>query len=299
MADLNLPEDLIAFLRSCKQLEYDPTKCEAGAVTLLPLGQLKVELFPMDCQGSNLEEEDPHRGELGCYLVDGVNLVAGCTGGYNPVGLLLWLTREGRYGTWSDGDYPCIGVFGPLINWSRIAEAPAQHINAQWAFVEDSAPASSLVPWPRYPYSAEQVYQPLPDLAEWYEANWTRRGRFPKEIRVRLERDGNRCEITGQVMEMDEAKSWPPASTTSQSLKPAEWDQVRGWLEAGFWSQPKMVTAAKGETATIWSFQGYRDGNYHTIFRSYPDDGSERDIVHELGKSLAKLGKVQLFEADK
>ncbi len=43
-----LPEDLVAFLRSGRRLEYDPTKCEAGVVTLLPAGVLKVELFPID-----------------------------------------------------------------------------------------------------------------------------------------------------------------------------------------------------------------------------------------------------------
>ncbi|MBA3474152.1 MAG: hypothetical protein H0T57_13155 [Rubrobacter sp.] len=42
-----LPEDLVAFIRAGR-LEYDPARCEAGLVTLLPARALKVELFPMD-----------------------------------------------------------------------------------------------------------------------------------------------------------------------------------------------------------------------------------------------------------
>ncbi len=38
-------------------------------------GALKVELFPMDCQSTPVEEDDPHYREMGCYLVPVVNLV--------------------------------------------------------------------------------------------------------------------------------------------------------------------------------------------------------------------------------
>jgi hypothetical protein len=162
VAELKLPADLVAFLQAGRQLEYDPDTCEAGAVVLLPLEQLKVELFPMDCQSTEVEGQDPHEGELGCYLVEGVNLIAECSGGYDPVGLLLWLPREGRYAIW-DNDHCYIGVFGPEVTWARIAAAPAQHINAQWvgAF-PDSAVASCLVPWPKYRYNERQVYEPQP-----------------------------------------------------------------------------------------------------------------------------------------
>ncbi len=72
-----LPEDLVAFLRAGRRLEYDPAKCETGPVTLLLAGALKVVLFPMDCQSISAEEDDPHYREMRCYLVSAVNLVVG------------------------------------------------------------------------------------------------------------------------------------------------------------------------------------------------------------------------------
>jgi hypothetical protein len=70
-----LPEDLVAFPRPGRRLEYDPAKCEAGLVALLSAGALKVELFPMDFQSTPVEEDDPHYREMGCYLVPAVSLV--------------------------------------------------------------------------------------------------------------------------------------------------------------------------------------------------------------------------------
>lgn len=45
---LNLPQDLVAFLADGKQFEYDPKACEAGAVTLLSLSDLKLQRFPVE-----------------------------------------------------------------------------------------------------------------------------------------------------------------------------------------------------------------------------------------------------------
>ena len=51
MNALQLPNDFLAFLHAGGQLEYDPATCEAGAVTLLRLGELKLELFPIETGG--------------------------------------------------------------------------------------------------------------------------------------------------------------------------------------------------------------------------------------------------------
>ncbi len=69
-----LPEDLVVFLRAGRRLENDPNSCEAGLVTLLPAGALKVDVFPTDCQSPPIEEDDPHYREMGSYLVPAVNL---------------------------------------------------------------------------------------------------------------------------------------------------------------------------------------------------------------------------------
>jgi hypothetical protein len=94
MADPHLPADLVAFLQGAKQPEYDPALCEAGAVTFLPLDELKVEFFPMTPDSP----DDPHAGEYSSYLVAGVSLVASCDG-YDPVGPLspaFSFLRRGR-----------------------------------------------------------------------------------------------------------------------------------------------------------------------------------------------------------
>ena len=159
---LDLPLDLVTFLKVGKQLEYDPALCEAGAITLLPLSELKLERFPVETSGSELAEEDPHYPDLNSYLVLAVNLVASCTGDYESVGLLLWLPLEKRYGVW-DSSHCTIVMFGAEVTWESIAASAAAHINAGWTGMDPTSPETTeLVPWPAHPYGHKQVYDPQP-----------------------------------------------------------------------------------------------------------------------------------------
>jgi hypothetical protein len=159
---LELPDDLAAFLAAGKQLEYDPEPCEAGAITLLPLADLKLERFPVETSSLPVFEQDPHYPDVNSYLVLGVNLVASCTGDYEPVGLLIWLPVERQYGIW-DSSHCGIQVFGPEVTWGRIAADPVPHINAGWTGIDRRAPKmTELVPWPVHPYEDRQVYEPQP-----------------------------------------------------------------------------------------------------------------------------------------
>jgi hypothetical protein len=161
-AGLDLPADLVVFLAAGKQLQYDPEPCEAGAITLVPLAELKPERFPVETGSLAVYEEDPHYPDVKSYLVLGVNLVASCTGDYEPVGLLLWLPVERRYGIW-DSSHCGIQVFGPEVTWEAIAATPVPHINAGWTGIDPEAPPmKSLVPWPAHPYHSRQVYDPQP-----------------------------------------------------------------------------------------------------------------------------------------
>jgi hypothetical protein len=158
--DLNLPEDLSEFLKSGRQLEYDPDECDVGPITLLRLDQLKIELFPTDTDnGLRERKDDPHKGELGCYLVPAVSLVATCEE-YEPVGLLIWLPQEGCYGTWDDS-HTLVQVFPPTVTWTDIAANPEAMLNSIWEGVEAGGPVP-LIPWPRYAYDPQQRYEPLP-----------------------------------------------------------------------------------------------------------------------------------------
>ncbi len=159
--DLDLPADLTAFLAVSKQLEYDPATCHAGAVTLLPLPKVKAQRFPVETSGSPVFEQDPHFPKVNSYLVLGADLVASCTGDYEPVGLLLWLPVEKQYGVW-DSSHCTIQMFGSEVTWERIAAAPAPHINAGWTGSIPDAPMEDLVPWLAHPYGTRQVYTPQP-----------------------------------------------------------------------------------------------------------------------------------------
>ena len=159
--NLNLPQDLANFLQAGRSLDYNAAECEAGLVTLVEWASLKLERFPVDTQSTPLEEADPRRGDLGCYLVPAVNLTKEAEG-YDGTGLLLWLPEHQRYGTW-DSSHPFLAAFPKATTWTDIAAHPLMYINAQWegAF-EDAAESEPLVPWPEHPYSAEQCYEPRP-----------------------------------------------------------------------------------------------------------------------------------------
>ncbi len=149
MDTLSLPEDLVAFLSAEQQLEYDPSICEAGRVRLYGPSELRLRTFGAHCGGTPSEKEDPHPGG-GVYRVPGIDLVAECTGDYEPEGLLVWFPGERSFGVW-DSSHDYILVFGSGVTWSDIARSPARHINAQWAFDDlDRAPVTFLLPWKNY-----------------------------------------------------------------------------------------------------------------------------------------------------
>jgi hypothetical protein len=157
----DLPEDLVEFLGTRKQLEYDPKDCEAGKLTLFRLSELMRELFPVETSGSPIFEQDPRYPEVNSYLVPAVGLTKACSASYEPTGLLLWLPVEKRYGIW-DSSHCTISMFGPDVTWTNIVAAPAAHINAGWCR-SGSPQMTPLVPWPAHEYGDEQIYEPIPE----------------------------------------------------------------------------------------------------------------------------------------
>jgi hypothetical protein len=155
---MDLPVDLRDFLARRQQLEYDFDKCEAGRITLLDLDRLKLELFPMDVDNNLLDNSaDPHRDELGCYLVRAVSLVAECDE-YDPHGLLLWIPSETRLGSW-DSSHTLIEAFDPSVTWAHIASEPLLYLNSFWG-EERVGGLAPLAPWTRYEYDSNQPHWP-------------------------------------------------------------------------------------------------------------------------------------------
>ena len=148
MRGVDIPEDLREFLAAGKQLEYPARKCEAGRVRLRRLEDLSVGTFRAQTYGTPHQESDPHAGEAGTYAVRGIDLVASCTGGYDPEGLLVWFPIEGRYGV-VDIHHDHILLFARDVRWTDIVKDPAPYINAEWADEEDEdrVPTEYLAPW--------------------------------------------------------------------------------------------------------------------------------------------------------
>ena len=140
----NLPQSTIDFLRDGRQLDYDPTQCEAGRVGLKQLDQLTLEEVQVDPEELN---SNPHEGEFGYYAVPAVSLSGDCAS-YNPVFILLWLPEEKFFGAW-DCDHLVLTVF-PNTAWEDIVANPLPYLNAQW--YPDNDIGIPFQPWPKYEF---------------------------------------------------------------------------------------------------------------------------------------------------
>jgi hypothetical protein len=145
---VNLPQDLIDFLKSGKQLEYDIEACEAGRVKLKHLEQLFIEDFQVDSENSPLADFDPNAGEKGYYAVSGVSLLAEAED-YDPSGILLWLPQSRVFATWDCDHWNLLGF--PGVNWRQIVNNPLPYLNAQWRKSKEIK-VMYLAAWENYPF---------------------------------------------------------------------------------------------------------------------------------------------------
>lgn len=158
---LSLPDDLRAFLSADRQLQYDSNRCECGQVTLLRPRQLRLRPFTIFTDEMQHVHGDPRRGK-GYYVVPAVNLVASCEH-YQPLGILIWIPKEGMFGTW-DCDHHVMQVLVTFrrrgdtagieaATWTDIEADPLRYLNSQWG-PRDASTSKVLVPWPKYRWKA-------------------------------------------------------------------------------------------------------------------------------------------------
>jgi hypothetical protein len=133
---LNPPTELIDFIKSGKQLEYNPSECEVGEVKLTKFDSLKLGEVWVDSEQSPLYEKDPNKDEKGYYAVPAVSLTSECDD-FDAEFILLWLPNEELYGTW-DSDHWDLKFF-PNYQWSDIIQNPVPYLNAQWEFESEIA----------------------------------------------------------------------------------------------------------------------------------------------------------------
>ena len=143
MSRYDLPSDTENFLKRGKQLVYDEPNCEAGKVALKKYDELSLSEIYVDSEQSPIQNEDPHFGEAGYYVVRAVDLVSECLT-YGAEGILVWLPDYKLFGTW-DCDHWDILVF-PEATWADIVANPALYLSAQWK--PNLEIGNYLKPWP-------------------------------------------------------------------------------------------------------------------------------------------------------
>ncbi|HET6324484.1 MAG TPA: hypothetical protein VFG04_07270 [Planctomycetaceae bacterium] len=296
MADLNLPNDLVEFLRSKKKLKYKPEDCECGQVELLPIEQLKTELFAVKTE----YDEDPHAFDMsspedGCYLVRGVSLLASCEF-YEPLGVMIWLPEEQQFGFF-DEEHMRLETFSKEVTWSEISNNFPRFANAGWGLgcpkIDDPEATVAIKPWDDYPYSNEWTCGALPDIAEWYDVSWDRRGdregdrqvRHYERLTAHIERDGDDCVLICEWQKPEEDAEQEVVVRRPMSIQ--EWNSLADELQSGFWEAKELKPP--GETDICWSLSGFKDYQFRSLNRFYETVPESTDPTQVLGKRLFAL----------
>lgn len=141
--DKALPRAAVTSMKAGARFDQGPGGGEAGPVVL---GRSPEAVgLPVDSDGQPWATDDPHRGAGGHYLVLAESLIEDCEG-YEPLGLLVWLPREGCFGSW-DGDHRNLVTF-PGARWADIIADPDRYLGALWQSDDDPV----LVPVGLHPY---------------------------------------------------------------------------------------------------------------------------------------------------
>lgn len=295
-----VPQDLLDFITSGDKLEFDPTECEAGNITLCNIDQLHLSLFSVNCDDTDVGSEDPNIGRAGCYLVEGVDLIQESDGGYGSEGLLIWLPKDNRYAVW-DSSHNQMFVFETKTRWVDIVKTPIRYLNAQWE-LGDHAPVSFLKPWINHVYNEEQVYRRFSIPAEWYHAEQTLRGHFvdgiqtriPREITIELKRENDSFVLNVSVNHMDDQSNWINDSSFSRSLDSNEQAKLNEMVQANFWEAGELESDL-GEPVIIWNLEGF-DGNRYRSLTQFYSEKPKYDCVAKLGNWLLQLADVPSLE---
>jgi hypothetical protein len=296
-----IPRDLREFLAAGGTLQYDADECDPGKVTLCTMEQLQLCLFSVDSDDTDVEDEDPHREDPGCYLVEGVDLIRDADGGYGSEGLLIWLPQDECYAAW-DGGHNKMFVFDNSTTWSDIVQSPVPYLNAQWESYE-SALVSPIRPWIHHVYNPQQVFRRFAFPTEWFIAEQTLRGdmvdgvqmRIPREIKVEINRTEESLILNAARSHMDDDSKWIPEESVSRSLDAAQQTKLQAMIRKNFWDAGEPETDY-GESRIIWQLEGFAEKRYRSITQFYSDN-PKPDWVAELGESILELAGLQPLES--
>lgn len=295
-----VPDDLRAFLSRGDQLQYDATDSQVGNVALYSADQLSLALFSVNCEDTDVAEEDPHQDDGGTYLVEGVDLIADADGGYGSAGLLIWLPQDQRYAAW-DSSHNEMFVFAEATRWDDIAQAPLRYLDAQWQ-AGDTVAITPLRPWPHHAYNEEQTYEKFSYPAEWFELEETLRGvyedgvqkRLPHQIELKLTGDGQTLQLTATRSTIDAEGKSIVQQTAERALTASESESVREMLQAHFWEGEEPETDL-GETLLMGGMRAFREKEYRSLFWFSSNVANDSE-VKQLNDWLVKLAGLQPLE---
>lgn len=121
---MDLPLDLINFLKSNKELEYDYSSIEPNFVGIIDFEKLKLSEIWIEGETN----------DKSYYKIPAINLTDKCEY-YSPEFILLYLPNEKLFGTW-DSDHWKLYIF-PKATWTDIVSNPAPYLNQQWNPTEE------------------------------------------------------------------------------------------------------------------------------------------------------------------
>jgi membrane protease YdiL (CAAX protease family) len=123
-----LPDDLVAFLESKRDLDYDPTQCEIGVFTFRTLDEVgEIDLA--------VDAED-HQSNC---IIRALDLVKTCEV-YDPRGMFVYIPSLRKYGSYDSENRVLITYRG--MSWTNFSSDPARYINAAWDYDPDIAEAT-------------------------------------------------------------------------------------------------------------------------------------------------------------
>jgi membrane protease YdiL (CAAX protease family) len=113
-----LPDDLVAFLKTDRRLEYDASMCEIGVFALRSLDEIQEIELAVSAE----------RGGSTC-LMRGLDLLKSCEE-YDPRGMLVYIPSLRKYGSY-DGEKQSLVTYRSM-SWSDFLANPVRYINAAW-----------------------------------------------------------------------------------------------------------------------------------------------------------------------
>ncbi len=120
-----LPDDLVAFLKTDRRLRYDARACEIGVFTLRALDEVQEIELAVSAE----------QGEATCVM-RGLDLLKTCEA-YDPRGMLVYIPSLRKYGSY-DGEKQSLVTFRGM-SWSDFLASPTRYINAGWFEDEEVA----------------------------------------------------------------------------------------------------------------------------------------------------------------